>query len=416
MPISKTTPALDWLSQSAPENLGFRPEGLKRFRPWMTRYIDEGRLPGTLLLVARRSQVAHFECLGCQDVEAGTPLRPDSLFRFYSMTKPVTAVAVLQLCEKGTLSLETPLADYLPAFSTMDVLLDEDGPLEKTRRSGRAITVGNLLTHRAGLTYGLLNDSPLAAAYRENKLDFGPRDGPNSEVVKRLARVPLLCEPGRLWRYGVAFDVLGHLVELASGKNLADYFQQEIFDPLGMVDTGFEVSDEKLDRFASLYRATEDGGMALVENASKSLYRKGVKTYSGGGGLVSCVSDYLRFAEMLRSGGALDGERLLTPDSIALMTRNHLDCDLSEIGDTSFSEMSFEGFGFGLGVSVMLDPVRAGIPGTLGEYAWGGAASTGFFVDPVEELTAIFLTQLLPSNRYPLRRELRRLTYQALDR
>ena len=183
-----------------------------------------------------------------------------------------------------------------------------------------------------------------------------------------------------------------------------------------MGDTGFVVPEPKLDRFASLYSATEDGGMALVEDAGKSLYREGVTTFSGGGGLVSCATDYLRFAEMLRNGGALDGERLLSPESVALMTRNHLTCDLSEIGDTSFSEMTFEGFGFGLGVSVMLDPDRAGIPGTPGEFAWGGAASTAFFVDPKEELTVIFLTQLLPSNRYPIRRELRSLTYQALDR
>ena len=399
-----------------PQALGFRPEMLARFRPWLASYVDSGRLPGGLLIIARRGQVALVECLGHKDAEVAAPLEADTLFRIYSMTKPVTAVAVLQLMEAGAFTLETPLSEFLPDFAEMAVLQAEDGPVECSRPSRRAVTVGDLLTHRAGLTYGLLNDSPLAKYYRENKLDFGPRDGRNAEIVSRLADTPLLCEPAGLWRYGVAFDVLGHLVELVSGRDLATYLRQEVFAPLAMKDTAFSVPDGKIDRFASLYRATAGDGMALVEDAEGSLYRGDVETLSGGGGLISTAGDYLRFAEMLRLGGRLGQERLLSAESVALMSRNHLPCELSEIGDTSFSEMTFEGFGFGLGVSVMLDPARAGIPGSPGEFAWGGAASTAFFVDPQEDMTVVFMTQLLPSNRYPLRRELRTLVYQALDR
>jgi CubicO group peptidase (beta-lactamase class C family) len=399
-----------------PQALGFRPEMLARFRPWLASYVDSGRLPGGLLIIARRGQVALVECLGHKDAEVAAPLEADALFRIYSMTKPVTAVAVLQLMEAGAFTLETPLSEFLPDFAEMAVLQAEDGPVERSRPSRRAVTVGDLLTHRAGLTYGLLNDSPLAKYYRENKLDFGPRDGRNAEIVSRLADTPLLCEPAGLWRYGVAFDVLGHLVELVSGRDLATYLRQEVFAPLAMKDTAFSVPDGKIDRFASLYRATAGDGMALVEDAEGSLYRGDVETLSGGGGLISTAGDYLRFAEMLRLGGRLGQERLLSAESVALMSRNHLPCELSEIGDTSFSEMTFEGFGFGLGVSVMLDPARAGIPGSPGEFAWGGAASTAFFVDPQEDMTVVFMTQLLPSNRYPLRRELRTLVYQALDR
>lgn len=397
-----------------PEALGLSPSRLARIKSWMQAYVDTGKLPGATVLVARHGEIAFCETLGYGDLEKKTPLRHDSILRFYSMTKPVTAAAVMMLYEQGLFQLDDPLSRYIPAFKQMQVY--QSGPPDDpvTRPAAKPITIHHLLTHTSGLTYGVENAGGVPEMYCRQRTDFFPDSGPLEAVVNRLAALPLVFEPGSLWEYSVGFDVLGRLVEILSGMSLDVYMKENIFDPLGMTDTGFWVPADKMDRFVSLYQYTPEKPPALLESAEESPLTKTVETLSGGAGLVSTLEDYFRFTEMLRLKGALDGHRLLGRKSVALMTCNHMPGDLADMGQPTFCETPYEGIGFGLGMSVLLDPARSKILGTPGEYAWGGYASTAFWVDPVEDMTIIFLTQLIPSSAYPIRRELRVLAYQAL--
>jgi len=397
-----------------PEKLGLSAARLARIEPWMQKYVDGGRLPGATTLVARHGKVVFCETRGYGDLEGKKPLTLDSILRFYSMTKPITAVAIMMLYEQGCFQLDDPLSDFIPAFKNMRVYRSGSGDNMITTPATTPITIHHLLTHTAGLTYGVENQGGVPGMYKEQRTDFYPNDGPLPSVVDRLAGIPLEFNPGSRWEYSVSFGVLGRLVEVVSGKPLDIYLKENIFDPLGMADTGFFVPDDKHDRFVSLYQCTPDAPLVLMESATDSPLMGPVETLSGGEGLVSTLKDYFCFIEMLRRKGEFNGQRLLGRKSVALMTCNHMPGDLADMGQPTFCETPFEGMGFGLGMSVLVDPAKAKILGTPGEYAWGGYASTTFWVDPKEDLTVIFLTQLIPSSTYPIRRELRVLTYQAL--
>jgi len=404
---------MDMKVTATPEDVGLSTSRLARLRPWIRRYVDGGMLAGALILVARRGQIGFLDCVGFRDRGTQQPMTLDTLFRIYSMTKPITSVAIMMLYEEGFFQLDDPVGRYIPCFTDMAVYVSGEGEGMRTEPANDRITIHQLLTHTSGLIYSFAQ-SPVAELYRSQRTDFGPRDGSLSEVVDRLARLPLACHPGEAWHYGVSTDVLGRLVEVVSGQSYDDFLAQRIFRPLGMEDTSFAVPRDKLHRFAALYGPVEGGGMELVEAPAHSRFLGEVGTLSGGAGLIASAHDYYRFTEMLRRKGELDGVRLLGRKTVEYMTSNQLPGDLAEMGQPSFNETTFEGVGFGLGFSVMLDPAKAKVLGTPGEYAWGGMASTAFWIDPLEDMTVIFMTQLTPSDAYPLRRELRVLSYQAL--
>jgi len=380
----------------------------------MKGYIKDGKLPGATTMVARHGKVAFCETMGYGDLEEKKPLAQNSILRFYSMSKPITAAAVMALYEQGLFQLDDPLYEYIPAFRNMQVYHSGSGSSMTTEPATNPITIHHLLTHTSGLTYGVENEGGVPGLYAEKLTDFYPNDGPLASVVDRLAEIPLEFEPGSRWEYSVSFDVLGRLVEVVSGKPLDLFLKDQIFEPLGMKDTGFFVPESKQGRFVSLYQCLPQDRLMLMESGAGSTLTGPVETLSGGSGLVSTLKDYFRFTEMLRNRGTSEGHRLLGRKSVELMTMNHLPGDLADMGQSTFCETTYEGIGFGLGMSVVIDPAKAKILGTPGEYAWGGYASTAFWVDPKEDMTVIFLTQLIPSSAYPIRRELRVLAYQAL--
>ncbi len=408
-----------------PEDLGLSSSRLARIGPFFEQaYVAAGRLPGVLTLVARRGQVASLACVGDRDLAAGRPVEADTIFRMYSMTKPITSVALMMLYEEGRFQLDDPVSRFLPELGGLRVW--EDGtPLSfRTVPAERDVTVRDLLTHTAGFTYGFMGRHPLDALYRrrgvEGRAVLAPQEGEPSadlaELVAKLGDLPLLFTPGSRWSYSVATDVCGHLVERLSGCPFDAFLSERILGPLDMVDTGFSVTAEQADRLASCYAFTAADPLVEVDAPATSSYLTPPTYLSGGGGLVSTAADYLRFALMLLNGGELDGQRVLGRKTVEYMTVNHLPTggDLASMGQRVFSETTYEGIGFGLGFSVVLDPVRAAVVGSAGEYAWGGAASTMFWVDPREELVVLLLTQLLPSSTYPIRRQMKALTYQAL--
>jgi CubicO group peptidase (beta-lactamase class C family) len=397
-----------------PEDVGLSSKRLESIQPWIKTYLDSGKLPGATIFVARHGKPVYCKSFGLRDLEANLPLEPDTILRFYSMTKPITTTALLMLYEEGRFQLDDPVAAFIPGFKDVRVHVCGDGDDMVTEPLSTPMTLHNLLTHTSGLTYGFGNEGPIPALYRSRRTDFGDHDGPLESIVERLVQIPLQFQPWQRWNYGVSTDVIGRVVEVISGQPLDVFFKERIFEPLNMADTGFAVPRDKLHRFAALYERTEEKNLSLLEAPGTSTLIEAVETFSGGGGLVSTLGDYFRFTEMLRRKGALDGVRLLGRKTVEYMTCNHLPGDLADMGQPVFTETSYEGIGFGLGVSVMLDPAKAKVMGSAGEFAWGGYASTAFWVDPVEDMTVIFLTQLIPSGAYPIRRQLRVLTYQAL--
>ena len=400
--------------QCPPETVGLCSDRLENITRWMHEKVDSGQLPGALVAVVRGDNLVYQKYCGMADMEAGKPVDADTIFRFYSMTKPITTVAAMMLYEKGLFQLDDPVSKFLPAFCDMQVFVSGDENKYTTEPAERDFTIRELMTHTSGLTYGWIDAHPVDRIYQAREIDFQTAGLPLSSMIERLARAPLICQPGAEWNYSVSTDVLGHLVEVISGEPLDQYFQNHILGPLGMTDTAFQVAADKVDRFAANYTCTEDRKTKLIEAPQGSRFTKPVVTFSGGGGLTSTVADYLRFTRMMSNYGELDGVRLLGRKTVEFMTINHLPGDLASMGQEKCAETSFNGIGGGLGFSVMLDPAKANVVGTPGEYAWGGAASTAFWIDPGEDMTVIFLTQLMPSSAYPLRRELRALTYQAL--
>ena len=380
----------------------------------MRRWVDSGKLPGLLVAIVRNDRLAWFETCGYRDVERKRAVEPDTIYRIYSMTKPITTVAALMLYEEGCFQLDDPVAKFIPAFADTRVFAGGDADSFTTEPLVRPVTVHDLMIHTSGLTYGFQHEHAVDALYRKRQVEFNANIGPLAGVVEAAAAQPLVFQPGTRWNYSVSTDVLGRLVEIWSGVPLDTFFDERILRPLDMRDTGFHVPEGQGDRLASSYVQTDDGGLALVDPAGESRFLKPAITLSGGGGLVSTAADYLRFVRMLRGHGTLEGARILGRKSVELMTTNHLPGDLADMGRPRFAEMPFAGIGFGLGVSVLLDPAKARILGSPGEYAWGGMASTAFWADPAEDMIVLLLTQLMPSSAYPIRRELRVLTYQAL--
>lgn len=394
---------------------GIDRERLGRLDAVLHRYVDDGRLPGVQTLVSRRGELVHRDRYGVTDVETGAPVAEDTLYRLYSMTKPVTSVALMMLYEEGALLLEDPVGRWLPELADLRVWVDGTADDPVTRPLEAPLTVHHVLTHTSGLTYGFQYAHPVDELYRREDLGtFGVPSYDLDECLARLGRQPLLFEPGTRWNYSMSTDVGGALVERISGMPLDAFLRTRVFEPLGMVDTGFVAPEADLDRCSALYACTPSTPMLPMAPA-RSMTRPPT-LLSGGGGLVGTADDYLRFCHMLLGGGALDGVRLLSPRTLRLMTTNHLPGGrtLNEMGQTTFSEVTMEGTGFGLGFSVLLDPAANRSLGSPGLSAWGGAASTAFWVDPAEELAVVFMTQLLPSTTYPLRRHLQAGVYQAL--
>lgn len=392
---------------------GLSRERLAKISALTTRYVAEGKLPGTVMLVARRGHIAHLEANGMMDVEAGKPMARDTIFRIYSMSKPITSVALMTLYEDGHFLLDDPVSRFIPGFADLQVYVS--GPADNcvTSAPEREMTIRDLLTHTSGLTYGFMNTNVVDELYRVNKVEASATI---EEMVEKLCDIPLQFSPGTKWRYSVATDVCGYLVQKISGIRFDRYLAERIFEPLGMADTTFHVPPAKAHRLAANYQRTEASGLKLVDAPATSSYLTEATYHSGGGGLCSTIDDYHRFAAMLLGKGRLDGVQILGRKTVELMLSNHLPTggDLTTMGQAVFSETPYNGIGFGIGFSVMLDPAVAAILGTPGEGAWGGAASTYFWVDPTEEMTVILMTQLLPSSSYPIRREMRVAAYQAI--
>jgi CubicO group peptidase (beta-lactamase class C family) len=332
------------------------------------------------------------------------------------MTKPIVCAAAMMLYEEGRFQLDDPISRFLPAFEAMRVaVLDDAGGVELVP-AARAISFRDLMSHTSGLVYGGQAGPPFADWYAEAEVEFNftASEVSLAEMVARVPKLPLACHPGMAWNYGISIDILGHLLEILADRPLDEFLETRIFRPLAMTDTGFTLPAEKLDRFAACYQVVPEGGLELQDAAEGSRFTKPTKLFSGGGGLVSTMADYVRFCRMMANEGALDGSRLLGRKTVEYMTTNHLPGDLAAMGQPSFSETSFEGIGFGLGVSVMLDPAQAQVIGSPGEYAWGGLAGTAFWIDPAEAMLVVLMTQAMPSSALPLRRQLRVLTYQAI--
>jgi len=406
-----------------PESLGLSSERLARIAPFLEeRYIKPGKLPCAQVQVWRRGKLALDVTLGLADRERNRALESDALFRIYSMTKPVTSVAFMMLVEEGLVALDDPVSKFIPEWAGLGVFAAGTDAGWAATPPSRPMLMVDLLRHTSGLTYGFQMQGNIDAAYRKLKVAEDLRFGTLREFIDKLAKIPLVFSPGDAWNYSVSTDVLGYLVEVISGKPFEAFLQERIFGPLGMVDTSFTVPADKAHRLTACYaagvlgsKAVKPGLPALQDDPETSPYLTQTQFPSGGGGLVSTAADYMRFARMLLNGGELDGQRLLSPKTVKLMAANHLPGgqDLTQMSKSLFSEATYAGVGFGLGFGVTVDPVKTMIPGTAGDFFWGGAASTFFWVDPVEDLTVVFLTQLLPSSAYPVRRELRTLVYSA---
>jgi CubicO group peptidase (beta-lactamase class C family) len=406
---------MDTLPLVAPEQVGLSAARLDRVRQWMRHWVDSGRLPGMTVVVMRKGELAFAEIAGKADVERNKPMRPDTIFRIYSMTKPLTSTAIMMLYEEGRFQLDDPISRFLPGFKNPRVYAGGSRGKIDTVPAEREITFRDLLSHTSGLTYGFMESNPVDALYRaKDGVDFQGGDSGLRAIVDKLATFPLIAQPGKAWNYSVSTDVLGCLVEVISGQPFEKYLVDKVLKPLGMVDTNFYVPKDKHDRFAANYQAGPGGKLELIDDPAKSRYLAPRKVNSGGGGLVSTASDYLRFCKFMLNKGELEGARLLGRKTVELMTMNHLNGDMADMGTPRFSESTYYGVGFGLGFSVMINPAKAHIVGSPGEFAWGGAASTAFWCDPAEDMAVVLLTQLMPSSTYPIRRELRVLTYQAI--
>ncbi len=405
--------------ETKPSEVGLDQERLERLARHFAPYVDDARLPGWLMLVARRGRVAHVATRGFRDRDAGRPVTHDTLWRLASMSKPITSVAALMLYEEGAFDLKDPISSFLPAFTDMAIYTLGQLRLKPvTRPATEPIRVWQrLLTHTAGLTYGFHYTHPVDAAYRAAGFEWGSPPGADLAACCDLwAAQPLLFEPGSEWNYSVATDVLGRLVEVVSGQTLEEFFTSRILGPLGMHETGFWVPEERVGRLAAAYMAKPAGTShpAVPIDGSSVLARPAA--LSGGGGRMGPAAADQRLAEMFGGGGGLGGVRLLSPRTVSYMARNHLPggVDLEQFGRPLFAETTFDGVGFGLGLSVVTDPAKGKVLCSPGEFGWGGAYSTFFFVAPAEDLSVLLFTQLLPSSTYPIRSQLKQLVYQAI--
>lgn len=408
------------VSITRPEDVGMSSERLERIVPGMKRLIDAGKIPGTVTVVARHGKVVHFEAVGSRNIETGQPMTKDTIFRLYSQSKPITGVAIMTLFEEGHFLLTDPISKYLPEFASMRVYTSvKDGEIQT--EEAQPITIQHLLTHTSGLTYDFF-PTPVGKMYKDAGIvgvGHNTQFKNLEEWSQALAKMPLVAQPGTEWNYSVGMDVLGRLVEVVSGKTYRNFLKERIFDSLGMNDTDFYVPEEKIGRFAANYGPKPGGGMELVDDPANSPYRRLPALEMGGSGLVSTAADYLRFAQMLASGGELDGIRILGNKTVELMMMDHLNPEfppdpLSSVFSLFGNRKRAWGVGFGLTGSVVTDPALTGLPVSKGVFSWGGAATTHFWVDPEEDLVAIVHTQLLPDGTYPVVQLMQLLTYQAI--
>ena len=384
------------LPRAVPEDVGMSASRLARISPVMQGWVDDGKIPGALTMIAREGRLVHLEKFGMQDVATEKPLEFDTIFRIYSMTKPIASIAVMMLYEKGHFQLGTPVSELIPAFKDMQVYTEGGETIVDAERE---MTIKHLLTHTSGLIYGGDGDPPINKRYKDANF-YG---GDLANMAQELGNIPLAYHPGAGWSYGMSTDVLGYLVEVVSGVPFAEFLKTQVLDPLGMTDTAFSVPDEKADRYATLYEPAEDGGIQVIKNAPVS---SGPRSFfhSGGAGLQSTAADYLRFCQMLLNDGELDGVRLLGKKTVELIRMNHTSDDWQPLERT--------GCGFGLGFAVVTDVAETHAPGSEGTYSWGGLASTTFWIDPVEDLIGILMTQLIGDS--PFLAQFRVLTYQAI--
>ena len=401
---------------------GFDLDRLNRVVDLCNRYVEEGKIPCAQVQVAHDGNVVLRHTTGMADIESNISLMDDAIFRIYSMTKPITSIALMQLYEQGKFLLEDPVEKFLPSFKNPQVLLGGSLFKPELRPAKTLMTVRDLLTHTSGLTYGFHFQNNLDQMYRDKKLGGpltggeGRADASLEEAIDIMGGLPLLFDPCTAWNYSMSTDVCGRLIEVIGDCSFDEYLQENIFDPLGMGDTGFLVPEDKIQRFTSTYILNESGALEVTDPAQNSPYQKERLFLSGGGGLVSTTNDYQRFVDMLSNEGAAGGNQIIGRRTLELMTMNHLPEGklLNEVGRSTFSETALAGMGFGLGFSVLMDPAANAGLGTIGEFAWGGAASTRFWVDPIEKISCIFMTQFMPSSYYPIRRELTTSVYQAL--
>ena len=396
--------------------VGLDADRLARIDRHFEQYVDDGRLPGWLIVVSRNGRVAHLSTYGQRDIESGAPIELETLFRVYSMTKPITSVAAMMLYEEGAFDLKDPVHRFIPSFRDTRVYRSGSSMSPVLEPMVEPMRIWHLLTHTSGLTYGFHHAHPVDAMYRAGGFEWGsPKGADLAACCDQWAALPLVFQPGAEWNYGVSVDVLGRIVEVASGLSLEEFFRSRIFEPLGMTDTMWSVSQGDADRLASLY-LPGPGRKAVSAGAMGKEAVRPPDAFMGGHGLISTAADYHRFSQMLLHRGELDGVRILSSRTVDYMARNHLPggVDLETFGRPLFAETTFDGVGFGLGFSVVDDPAKNKVLSSKGDYGWGGAASTVFWVDPVEQITAMFLTQLLPSTTHPIRPEFKLLVNQAL--
>ncbi len=406
--------------EADPAEVGLDAQRLRRIDARLARYVDEGKLPGWLVTVSRHGKLVHVASRGQRDTEAGLPVEADTVWRLYSMTKPITSVAAMMLYEEGAFELTDPVSKFVGSFGNVRVFSGGTDFAPVTVPATEPVQIWHLLTHTAGRTYGFHRAHPVDAMYRAAGFDIGTRVTMDlATACDKWASMPLLFQPGKEWAYSVATDVLGRVVEVASGMSLDEFFASRILGPLGMTDTAFHPSQEQRPRMAALYVRGRGGEATRADHLDETAQPPVM--LSGGGGLIGTAADYNRFMAMLLNlpsspAGSLDGVRLLSPRTVAYMGSNHLpgNADLEAFGRRLFAEVPFRGIGFGLGFAVVIDPVPGEVICSAGEMSWGGAASTAFWVDPAEGLAVSLFTQLIPSSAYPLRSQLRQLVYQAI--
>ncbi len=392
------------LPTTTPEKVGLSSERLQRIGPVMQRYVQDNKLAGLLTMIARHGRVVHFETYGMMDREAEKPMQRDAIFRIYSMSKPITSVAVMMLYEEGRFQLDDSVSKYIPEFKDLKVYTEGTSGNMQVVPLERDMTIRHLLTHTSGLTYGFFSNTPVDSLYL--KAEVLSNEGTLQDMIDKLSHIPLLYQPGSTWHYSVSIDVLGYLVEVLSDMPFDQFLAQRIFQPLGMKDTGFYVPEDKVHRFAANYGPDENGEITVIDKPTTSEFAKPTRFFPGGHGLVSTASDYIRFAQMLLNGGELEGTRLLGRKTVEFMMTNHLPEELV----VSW----FPGAGFGLGFAVITDVVKTGVLGSEGLSFWAGAANTYFWIDHHEELITMVWTQFMPTGYYQLPSEFLVLTYQAI--
>ena len=402
-----------------PAEAGLNADRLKRIPAYFEGYIEKRKLPCCAVLVARGGQAAHLSFQGATEMGGKQPIDENTIYRIYSMTKPITSVAAMMLFEEGLIRLDHEVSRYIPEFGDVQVFAGGTAEAPKLKKPDRPMMVRDLFLHTSGLSYAFLQQTPVDAIYRARKIDYAQHKGDLKSFCELLATAPLVFSPDEKWNYSNATDVLGRIVEVASGMSLDQFFQKRIFGPLGMTDTGFHVAEEKIDRLMACYWRNPLSGEIIQNDPAgrASTYAKKPNVFSGGGGLASTLGDYFKFCRMLGDGGELDGVRILSPKTLEFMTMNHLPGGktIREMGDNTFSESRMDGSGFGLGWAVTTDVIATTQPGSAGTFSWGGMASTFFWIDRQEGLIAIQMTQLMPSGAYPIRPQLQQLVYAAIE-